>query len=454
MYRYLLQFGSADLISRTNGRFAAFTYPMPGSFALDVVKGLKGYALVPGRYRGVDRFVLRTPKGRVLAPCPQPRRVQCRIDGKLKYFNVCNLLASCILNEDVTDNEYGVLVDENGLWVESSEDRLRLRDELQEKIADLPRVDLGVITRPNSEDIDVTGKYYVDGGVVYRKNGDRHRARKDGMFVMTDCNGKRFGVHVGRVMFTAYPRFYRFDPVHTEIDHIDGDHANNHPGNFRPVTKHQNAALAHRTGERMQRPGPNSSHEKFKRIVGKLSSEMIERMISAGDLRRYKHTSYWVHSLGVVFRKRRNGTFKYADARLWRDDYVDIGGVRQHIMVMKAFGKYVEGKLVMHLNDRKDDNRLSNLRMGTSSDNASVKNAVTIHRPGQDPRWFPSMCEAARTIGVDLSTLKNNRDRNTDRSRELVYSTSNGIEFAAVCSKAGAANRDERPNSSAESINL
>ena len=124
-------------------------------------------------------------------------------------------------------------------------------------------------------------------------------------------------------------------------------------------------------------------------------------------------------------------------------------------MMMKAFGKHVDGQLVMHLNDKKDNNRLANLRMGTSSDNAHRADAVTIHRPGQEPRWFPSLIEAARTIGVHRETLKRNRDRNTGRPDELVYTTSRkGIMFAAVCSKAGAANRDERPNSSAESINL
>jgi len=167
MYLELLQFDSAEPISLTNGTFARFPNPMPESFALDVVKGLTGYALVPGRRDGVDRFVLRTPRGHTLKPHPATRRVQRQIDGKNKHFNVSNLLASSILNKDVTDNQYGVLVSEDGLWMESSEDRLRLRDEVRSKIASLPRVDLSVVTRPRSENIDVTGKgYFVEGGVV------------------------------------------------------------------------------------------------------------------------------------------------------------------------------------------------------------------------------------------------------------------------------------------------
>jgi len=446
MYLKLLQFESVEPISLTGGTFAWFPDPMPESFALDVVKGLKGHTLVPGRCGDVDRFVLRTPKGRTLTPYPQSRTVNRRIDGKLHSFNVTNLLASAILNKDVTDNQYGILVSEDGLCVESSEDRLRLRDEMQSEIASLPRVDLNVVTRPRSDDIDVTGKgYVVDGGVVYHKGGNPLRARKDGAVFMTDRVGKQFCVHIGRVLFTAYPAFYRFDPgMHTEIDHIDGDHRNNDPGNFRPVTSQQNAALAHRTGTRVRRPGPTSSHEQFKRIFGPLSPTTIERMISTGALRRYKKTSYWVHSLGAVLRKRRNGTFIYADARVGRDDYVQSGRFCHHIMVMIAFGKYVKGKVVMHLNDRKEDNRLANLRMGTSSENAHNPKAVTVHLPGQDPRSFPSESDAARTIGVRLSTLNLNSDKNSKRSGEPLYSTSRGIKFAAI--------RDERTDSDTGSI--
>jgi len=433
MYLKLLQFDSPEPISLTGGTFARFPDPMPDSFALDVVKGLQGHALVPGRRDGVDRFVLRTPRGHTLKPNPDARVVQRMIDGKKKYFNVSNLLASVILKKDVTDNQYGVLVSEEGLWIESSEDRLRLRDEMRSKIASLPRVDLNVVTRPKSGDIDVAGKgYVVDGGVVYQKNGNPLRVKKDGKFHMTDRNGKRFIVHTGRVLFAAYPTFYRVDSAHTEIDHIDGNRANNHPGNFRPVTGQQNTALAHRTGERVRRPGPTSSHEQFKRIFGPMSPTTIERMISTGALRRYKKTVFWVHKLGTVLRKRRNGTFIYADARIYERGYVQSGGFCHHVMVMIAFGKYVKGKVVMHLNNDKEDNRLENLKMGTSAQNAHNPKAVTVLLPGQDPCSFPSESDAARSIGISQSTLRKNRDKNSNRSGDPVYSTSKGIEFAAV----------------------
>jgi hypothetical protein len=155
-------------------------------------------------------------------------------------------------------------------------------------------------------------------------------------------------------------------------------------------------------------------------------------MISTGDLRRYKETVYWVHSLGTVLRKRRNGTFIYADAIVGRNDYVVSGRIQHHIMVMVAFGKYVKGKVVMHLNNDKEDNRVANLRMGTSSENAHNSKAVTVLLPGQDPCSFPSEHEAARSIGVIQRTLNWNRERNSKRSGDPVYSTSKGIKFAAI----------------------
>ena len=433
MYLELLQFDSAEPISLTGGTFARFPDPMPESFALDVIKRLKGYALVPGRCGNIDRFVLRTPEGRTLKPNPDTRRVQRTFNRKIETFNVANLLASAILGRDVTDNEYGILVSEDGLWVESSEDRLRLREEMRSKIPGLPRVDLSVVTRPRSENIDITGKgYFVEGGVVYHKGGKPLRAGRDGKFYMTVRNGKSLRVHVGQVLLSSYKEFYRYDPAaHTEIDHIDGNHANNEPGNFRPVTTQQNRSLAHQTGTRMDRPGPTSSHEQFKRVFGTLSSTTIDRMISTGALRRYKKTVFWAHKLGTVFRKRQDGTFTYADARLQRRGYVVSGRIDHQVMVMIAFGKYEEGKVVMHLNDNKQDNRLANLRMGTSSENAWRANVTTVHLPDGTSHSFPSEVEAARTIGAIRRTLHDNKKRNRE-SGGLIYSTSNGIKFAAM----------------------
>jgi hypothetical protein len=440
-YLKLLQLVSAEPISLSGGKFVRFPKHMPESFDLDVVKGLKGYSLIRGRYRGVVRFVLRAPGGKILNPMPQARTVSCWLDGKVKYFNVMNLLASCILNKDVTDNEYGILYGGDGLWIESGEDRQRLRNELRLHIPDLPRVDMTIITRPNSGDIEVTGKgYYVRGGVVYARDNTPLRMEKGGLYKMTDCNRKPATIHVGRVLFTAYPDFYQFDPAsHTEIDHIDGDHTNNEPGNLRPVTTQQNRALSHRTGTRMARPGPSSSHEQFKRVFGTLSTTTIERMISTGALRQFEETVYWVHTLGAVFRKRQDGTFEYAEVRINRKG-ITVSGIHNRyihnrVMILKAFGEYGKDGVIVHLNGNKHDDRLVNLRRErlTTTWNS---NQVTIYFHGGSKQTFPSENEAARTIGVSVSALRENRKSNRQRKKagpaKLLFRQSRYVWFAAT----------------------
>jgi hypothetical protein len=114
---------------------------MPDSFSLDV-PGLLGYTLVPGHHNGVERFVLKTPGGGILIPSKHDRRVHAWINGKMKNFNVTTLLASSILDDDVTDNQYGALIDQAGIWIESATDRLALMERLREKCPTLPQVEL------------------------------------------------------------------------------------------------------------------------------------------------------------------------------------------------------------------------------------------------------------------------------------------------------------------------
>ena len=95
-------------------------------FPMDVADGLKGYKLATTTKNGVNRFALRTPAGRILKPMDHARSGPGQIDGVKKYFNVSNLLASYVLNKDVTDNEYGILLTADGMWIESAADRTTL----------------------------------------------------------------------------------------------------------------------------------------------------------------------------------------------------------------------------------------------------------------------------------------------------------------------------------------
>jgi hypothetical protein len=407
-----------------------------------VVKVLegKGYELVQKNHNGVWRFSVRTPYENTLTPHSQDRAIQCRVDGKKRYFNVMNLLASVLMGIDVTNNEYAILVVKGGMYVESKQDRERLRDEREDLIEDLPRVDLKIIHRPKSETMDVRGRgYYVKGGKIYDKD-DKALAvdKRDGRCRMTGTGPRgttQFHVHVGWVLFIAYPEFYGFDAdVHEEVDHIDGDYKNNAANNFRPVTTSQNCALSHRTGSRVERPGPASSYEKCKRMFGtSLSKEMTDRMIEAEELKRYEMTSYWVHRLGTVFVRQSDETFRYAAASVLRNGYVVSGGHRHHLMVMKVFGNYIEGMVVMHWKDKKQDNRLENLSMGTRAENAQYCSmAMTVQNLDGTRQSFPSQAEAARVLGIDVSSLVKNGKRNR-KSPELCYSeTREGVKVAVV----------------------
>ncbi len=346
----------------------------PG-FPLDAVPGLEGFRLIVKEKGGVKRFGLRRPNGKELTPMKHARRVQVRIGQEVKTFNTANLLASYILKDDVTDNEFGILIGKDGMVVESAADRVALVDELKKKCLQLPRVDLQIIQRPKSGPIDVRGKgYHVKGGVLYKENGGKLSVKPDGTVMLVGAKKRQLQcVSLGLVLATAYPAFYQYVPgKHTEIDHINGLHHVNKAWNFRPVTHQQNTALAHRTGDRNLRPSPNSSHEKFKRDETKrLTPENITSWKTERSLRRYEDTSYWVHEDGAVLRDTGNGTFVYASVLVGRDGYMVVSATgKVHVMMMKAFGKHVDGRVVMHLDDDKENAALENLQMGTSSENA------------------------------------------------------------------------------------
>ena len=91
------------ICSHVGGQFVPFP-PQLEEFPLDVVAELAGYTLATTIRNGVNRFALRRPDGRILKPMEKDRRVQARIQGAMKCYNVANLLASYVLDEDVTDN--------------------------------------------------------------------------------------------------------------------------------------------------------------------------------------------------------------------------------------------------------------------------------------------------------------------------------------------------------------
>ena len=407
-------------------------------FPMDVAGGLKGYKLATTTKNGVNRFALRRPDGRILKPKDQARVVRAQIEGVDKYYNVSNLLASYVLNKDVTDNEYGILLTADGMWIESAADRTTLCTRLKLKCNALPRVEPDYIHRPDSSVIDVRGKgYYVERGVVYKKNGTPIRVSKTGIIQLTGAMGKPEKVGLGWVLFAAYPDFYGYKHgIHTQVDHINGISTDNEAWNFRPMTSHQNAAVRHRTGSRSRRPSPNSSHERFKSKYPELTPRMISNWQKNKSLRRYAETSYWLHKDGAVLLRRSSG-FVYAKPHVDRNDYTFVGKIvdRVHIMMMRAFDKYKNGLVVMHMDNYKENNALSNLKMGTSEENADGKKAVQItiqHADGTEvATTYRSESEAARCVEIHRPTINDNRKRQRPDSPRK-FSTSRGIKFAAT----------------------
>jgi len=102
-------------------------------------------------------------------------------------------------------------------------------------------------------------------------------------------------------------------------------------------------------------------------------------------------------------------------------------------MMMKAFGIYVDGLVIMHLDNYKQNNRLDNLQMGTSQANATGKKPVVIHIRREDgtvTNTYESESDAARLTGIPLPTIRRKRQR--PGSPRVFTTTRNGIKFAAT----------------------
>ena len=98
-------------------------------------------------------------------------------------------------------------------------------------------------------------------------------------------------------------------------------------------------------------------------------------------------------------------------------------------MMMRAFGKYSNGLVVMHLDNDKENNALSNLQMGTNEENG-VGNAVQItiqHADGTEVATiYRSESEAARRVGDSSTTVHKNRKRQRPDSPRKFSTTKAG----------------------------
>ena len=141
-----------------------------------------------------------------------------------------------------------------------------------------------------------------------------------------------------------------------------------------------------------------------------------------------------MHRDGAVLRRQPSGTFVYAQLRVKRCGYTYAGPGKVHIMMTKAFGTYEDGLVVMHGDGKEQNNQLSNLKMGTSEENAEGKKAVQIHIPHADgtvATMYRSEHEAERRTGIYNQTINRNRKRQRPNSPLVFSTTRGGITFAA-----------------------
>ena len=96
------------------------------------------------------------------------------------------------------------------MWIESAADRTTLCTELKLKRNALPRVESDYIQRPDSSVIDVRGKgYYVERGVVYKKNGTPIQRLEDGTILPDRRDGETGKGRIGLGFVRRVPGFLR-----------------------------------------------------------------------------------------------------------------------------------------------------------------------------------------------------------------------------------------------------
>ena len=137
--------------------------------------------------------------------------------------------------------------------------------------------------------------------------------------------------------------------------------------------------------------------------------------------KQYKDTQYQISSYGNVRRKAKN-RYKYLkNNSLDKYGYakININGktVYIHRLVAEAFIPNPENKSqVNHINCKKDDNRVENLEWVTCKENihhywsnttnSISKPVISIDKNFTKFTYYPSISEAARSVGTDYKEIK------------------------------------------------
>lgn len=244
---------------------------------------------------------------------------------------------------------------------------------------------------------------YINGSILHSYH-----------YVNLRWNGKQINRAVHRLVAIAFipnPNNYNL------VDHIDGDRLNNCVENLRWVT-----------------PIENSSNKHLDKTPKKPEFKLyfIEKDFKNEIWKQYKNTKYYVSNLGRV--KNINGYILSGTKSMC--GYIEYNIMKKrilgHILVWETFnGQKHEGMVINHINGNKHDNRLLNLEEVTHQENmykASVEtNAWGFRKVGEFDsdgnllREFPNASEAARSIGILPSSMRNTIRRNGKCYNNLAY---------------------------------
>jgi len=132
----------------------------------------------------------------------------------------------------------------------------------------------------------------------------------------------------------------------------------------------------------------------------------MDTMIVDGiEVRQTRNPHYWVSRKGDVWSTWKNMWMKHEiDRKGYHRIFVRENGgrhhVRVHTMVYDAWGKepVPDGHMICHIDDNKDNNDISNLYVGTMSDNAKDTVRNRHHKQAMELKVYDKWLERERTF--------------------------------------------------------
>ena len=297
--------------------------------------------------------------------------------------------------------------------------------------------------------------------------------------VTIDGNTTPKGVKRHRAYMSTFKMHERREHQ-TEIDHIDGDDSNNVPWNYRWVSRAENGFAKHSEMARRPVPDidalsakygepsdpvvwngwtfhsnmwiirPNKSRDKrFVALIGSGEYPSISVTLKdANDKMKERHIKchFIVAVKYCADLKISKGTRKYLKAADLPAKYFAESPMTD---VEFAAALKTGGLVIMHTDDDKSNYRLSNLKIGTLSENqlgrqdnpatTSRKRVKLIDVVSKKCIWiFGSYTEAAAFLGVTQSIVSNAARFNGTREMTTYRKTTNpktGAKYYIVCKK-------------------